>query len=360
MIKEFNFYGVFVRVHSESEGLLSRISKDFSYFGDPERLHNWNIFHKLEMVVHERKAPKGTIPGLEALKQSQNSMTFEKNRIRYNDYYGEAVSILNYQSSEAVLYSEDINRLHEVTFLLILSRVEKALDLHGLHKIHAFGVTYNGTNLIGQMPSKGGKTTLLTNLIKNPDVKILSDDTPLITRDGRVLPFPLRIGVDKLDPELQVRSECLYEISRKQYGKKTLIDIKGLRNGISSGSIYPTVLFYGVRRSDTHCEITPCSKLEMVGPLVKNMVVGIGLPMVLEYFLETGIADLIRKTRIILSRSIAMLGLLARSKTYKVSLGTDIAANTRMLQAFMSQGAAVVSHSDPVRPTEVESPSLDG
>ena len=48
------------------------------------------------------------------------------------------------------------------------------------------GVSKNGRSVIAMLPMKGGKTTLFSNLIKDKDVEIISDDTPIVTSDGHI------------------------------------------------------------------------------------------------------------------------------------------------------------------------------
>jgi hypothetical protein len=339
----FNFYGMKVEIGSASDELLARVGRDFSYFAesDSDRAPaKWPVRERLTIEASQEMPQICLVPPLEAIQHSQNSITYEIDGVRYNDYHGEALSIFDYKQSFGRVSCGDLDRLHELTFLLTLSRVEKALDLRGLHKIHAFGVTYRGTHLIGQMPSKGGKTTTLMNLLRDPEVQLLSDDTPLVTRTGKVLPFPIRIGIDQLPADFPVQSECVYGMKRKQYGYKTLLDVQGLSNEISEGGGDSIHLFFGVRSTRPETQILACSKFRMLGPVFASMVVGLGLPMVIEYFLETGIADFFRKSKIVLSRSLAMTGLILRARTYKVVLGKDPQKSSHILKRFLFESSS--------------------
>ena len=64
------------------------------------------------------------------------------------------------------------------------------MDLIGLHKLHAFGIICNKKAILGMMPSKGGKTTHLLEFLKDPHCKLISDDTPVITRLEKSIPSP--------------------------------------------------------------------------------------------------------------------------------------------------------------------------
>ena len=261
--------------------------------------------------------------------QSREALIYRVGHESFNDYYGKALSIYRYQSEEGWVYSEDLHRLHELTYLMILSRVGKRLDMQGLHKLHAFGVIKNGTALLGVMPMKGGKSTHFLQFLRDPNVAILSDDTPVISRWGAVMPFPLRVGVEG-DVPRESNGDAVYQLHREHYGVKTLISMRGWPNPIG-GSYQRIVLFRGVRTNRPDCQIRRTSKLVLLGELIKFQVIGWGLPMILEYFWESGFRDFCRKSFIALSRFQAALLLLLHSKTYTVFLGNNPEKNVQVI-----------------------------
>lgn len=314
-----DFLGVAVKIFCNSEELQSRLQLDFAAFVKISPTPNTGL---LIVRVHLGELPKNLIPEELSIAHSLSAITYEKGPVRINDYHGEAVSRYDRSREEADIYSPHLHRLHEITFLFILSRVEKTLDLKGYHKIHACGVSQDGTALIIQMPMKGGKTTLFTHLIDHADLKIISDDTPVIGRTGRAHAFPVRMGIEKLPPHWKLPAGSTTELLRKQYGKKTLVDVTRFSNGISP-ECSQIILCHGIRTGRQETRIIPCSRWEMLVPTIKNLVVGIGLPMVIEHFLESGIRDGFKRLRIALSRTQAMLFLLARSRCYRIELGRD-------------------------------------
>jgi hypothetical protein len=65
------------------------------------------------------------------------------------------------------------------------------------------------------------------------------------------------------------------------------------------------------------------------------MIIGVGLPMILEYFLETGLRDIFKRIRIILSRSCAAFFLILRSRTYQFEMSQDISLNEQLICDFL-------------------------
>tara|TARA_R110000868_G_scaffold287003_4_gene547471 strand:- start:17137 stop:18141 length:1005 start_codon:yes stop_codon:yes gene_type:complete len=323
----FDFFGQTLRLNSQNDELLARLSKDFSYFlSEDFTKADFNI------DVFFEAPPAGVIPSRVASRQSLQSLSFDIPPVRVNDYYGKLVSVYDYKNEKAKLWSTDIEKLHEVTYLLILSRVGKALDLQGLHKVHAMAFTKNDKCLVGMMPMKGGKSTLLANILRDQSVSIISDDCPLITRAGRVKPFPLRLGVDELSKEVGLKDQQIhsYTLRRDFYGEKKLISLEGLPHEIGIVGT-KQILFVGRRGHNIKPEFKRISKFSMLKPVFVNMIVGVGLPMVMEYFWESGVRDFFKKSYIAISRTIAALALIMRSDCYEFLMSNKPEENAEFL-----------------------------
>jgi hypothetical protein len=314
-----------VKIISSSTELIGLLEKDFSYFVSDSKPE---VDFSLE--VYFIRPPFENIPKGPSLFQSQNSITYQQGKIRFNDYYGKLLSVYNYETELGKLYSEDLCKLHEITYLLILSRVGKILDLEGVHRLHAFGVVYRDTAIICSMPSKGGKSSLLMSLLANPEVKLLSDDSPLVLRNGKVKAFPLRIGLGFVPESFSFDKRYAYSITREQYGEKKLLSLKGIKNEL--GDSYKKIILLEGRRGNIEgASFNPVSKIKMYKGLIQPMIIGVGLPMIFEYFWETGLRDFFRKTKIALSRSLAALNLVMRSKTFVMYNGCQIERNAQEL-----------------------------
>ena len=326
----FNFYGIWASFSSPHKDLRQRIEWDFSYFYSPTLPKEVPDY---QFYAEKCAPPWEQIPAVPVRFQSANSLTYQVGPRRFNDYYGKALTIYHYQMDSGFIYSKCLEKLHELTYLMILSRVGKKLDMQGLHKLHAFGIIENEQALLGIMPMKGGKSTHFLEFIKDPRVQILSDDTPLISRWGKILPFPIRVGIDDPKKALALSSDpsFVYQLDRQHYGKKTLLSLKGLPNPV--GSHYQhSILLRSIRFNGPGCSLEKSSKLTLLRELVKFQVIGLGLPIILEYFWELGPRDFAKKSFIVLSRFCASVLLILRSKTYTVFLGTDPEKNVEVIR----------------------------
>jgi len=329
-----NFYGFEVSVISENFQILELIEKNFSYFKS-------SIKGKKTLQIDVKVVDDSSIylpKDLIASNQTINSITYNDRNIRYNDYHGAALSVFDYTNESAKVYGQSINKLHEIVYLIILSRQGKWSDLNGLHKIHAMAVSKNDKNLIVMMPMKGGKSTLFTKFLEERDFGIISDDTPMINNKGEILNFPIRFGLEKASQYDQllssIPSEFKFELKREEFGTKVLVDTKYINNRITQTK-KKTILINGIRHTGSECIVKKVSKALMLKYLITHMIIGIGLPMVIEYFLETSFKDHFRNLRILLNRIVGSLRLLKNSECYNVYMTYNINENYKKIKNLL-------------------------
>lgn len=267
------------------------------------------------------------VPNMVATMQTLNSVCYDNDGIRYCDYYGDVLVILDTRTNVAKMYSENISKVHEISYLLILSRVGKLMDLNGLHKLHAFSVSYKDLAIVCMMPMKGGKSTLLMQFLKDERFKIISDDIPLVNLVGEILPFPIKIGLSDLPGNLDVVNPEVnfYTMDRAHYGKKQLLCLNGLPGRVESTERkFKKVILIEAFRYNSKTSILKDADIFSTGKgLFKHGIIGFGLPMVIEYFWEKGFIDFLRKTKIFFLRLLAFSSLMIRAKKMKLFLGKN-------------------------------------
>ncbi len=317
----------------DNELLGEKIKLDFSYFvvNHAEQI---NLSLK---VIHEENF---SIPqGLIVTKQSQNSITYDIGNLRYNNYDDDVFTRYNYKENTAKLYYKSINLAHEVLYLLILSRSGKYLDQRGLHRVHAAGFVIKDQNIILMLPSKGGKTTTMIELAKNEELKFISDDSPLIDSWGKVYPFPLRLGIEDKTKLLKNHSylseEDFYEFERRFFSKKNLIPLTKFKNKIGTGK--QNILLHGVRSTYKETKIKKISKWKMLKILNEYLIIGIGLPVILEYFIQNTLVDHIGNINILMKRIFAAMNLILRSECYEVILSNDSVESVKKIREYYEQ-----------------------
>ena len=330
-----DIYGIHIEIKSDHEKIIHLLRKDFAYFVKSNQFKS-----EKKLIINILKKETEVLPvNLIATKQTTNSIYYDVGKKRYNDYFGKAVTVFDYKKELVDIYYVNEEFLHEITYLLILSRSAKFMDGKGLHKIHACSVKWNEKNIVFMMGSKGGKSTLFMEMIRDTDTKIISDDTPVVDRAGRIYPFPLRIGIEDKNKLYSyfpyLRETDVYEFERQNFCKKYLVSIEQLENRISTG--VSNVLIQGFRTTLEKPKLKKISKIKMFKYLLGHMVIGIGLPLILEYFIEHTIRDHLRNLKNLSSRLISAIFLLLNSDCYEFYITENIVANGVYLKKELNE-----------------------
>ena len=208
------------------------------------------------------------------------------------------------------------------------------MDLKGFHRIHACSFSYEGFIYVLILPQGAGKSTFLFDLLKRNSIKLLSDDTPIIDSSARLYPFPIRMGLCNDINMSSIPEEYIYSFKRRKFGDKKLLSYEYFKNSIENKNL-PIKLIYGKRIFSEKPEILKKNKFAVFKELIKNCVIGYGLPQVLEYFLIGGIKDIFVKIYIVLLRTYSCFILLLKSKgTYCFYLSNNITKNSEEFLSF--------------------------
>jgi hypothetical protein len=330
-----NIYNYTVQINCSESLVLRNLDQDFNNFKT----------EKIQSVILNVNVTKvddlsNLIPkNIRATKQSQNSITYDIGSSRFNDFYGKGISVFNYDTETAEIFYKNSDQLHEMIYLLILSRSGKFMDRHSLHKIHACSVNKNNKNLILMMPSKGGKTTTFIELLKDSNINIISDDTPVVDIKGNIHPFSLRLGVEDAkvleDSFPYLDKNDIYSFDRVHFSKKHLLATNKLNNKIKVSN--KTILVAGFRSTHSTPKLIKVTKYQMYKQLISHMIIGIGLPLIIEYFLENSFKDSCRNMKILVTRNISAIRLLLRSDCYFLETSADISRNADKLKSLLNE-----------------------
>lgn len=322
-------HGVAVSIASNSGVLVDSLRRDFSWFLTPGPASE-----TVEIEAWLREPAWSSAPAGRCVMVQPTCVVYEHGAARWVDYQGRALCRFSHAEEHGEIWSMDADLLYEVTYLFLLSRVGEIHDRRGLHRIHALGLSLEGRGVICMLPSGGGKTTLGLHALRNSRAHLLSDDTPLVTRSGALLAFPNRVGcVGK--PE-GIPDRYLRQFARRAHGDKWLIDIDAFADRIDA-SASPHAVILGARQLSGPGRLEEIPRHQAAGELFRSIVVGLGLPQVVEYFLRFDPADVIAKAKIVASRAMASAALVGRAKTFRLHLARDRAHNARLLTELLER-----------------------
>ncbi len=327
MTGSYRFHGVTVGLETESAALLDALDHDFSRFRAADGA-------PADVSITAVAAPPdfAATPRARAVMVQPGCVVYEAGGVRWVDYQGRALARWQHTSERGTVWSDDAELLHEIVYLLLLSRVGELHDRRGLHRVHALGLATARGGVLCLLPSGGGKTTLGLAALRRPGIRLLSDDAPLVTRRGDLLAFPSRIGVGTPPPG--IAAHFLRRFTRRGLDDKVLIDTAAFADRLAERAP-PHAVVLGERQLSGPARLEPLAAARAAPELLRSLVVGLGLPQVVEYFLRFDLADAVRKASIVASRSLATAALLARARTYRLLLARDSAENLAALEPLL-------------------------
>ena len=328
-----NIYGISVKLYGYNV-IVDKITSDFKYF-----LSNEKTFSKIDLTININfvTPPYDKIPQISASMYKTDCICYDYNNIRYADYNNKCLVIFNKDKKFAEIFSFDEDLLYEISYLLLHSQVGELLDLKGFHRIHACSFSYNKNIFICILPQGGGKSTLLLNLLKNNNIKLLSDDTPIIDRKGNIYPFPIRLGVCNDFDISYIPDKFITIFNRRKFGQKKLVSYDFFKNRIEC-EFLPINIITGQRIYSNFPKIIGTNRFHIFKELFKSCIVGYGLPQVIEYFLTGGFKDFLKKTFIVFSRFYACIRCIFKTnKTFIFYLSKNIEENTNCFLNFFNK-----------------------
>ena len=326
MVCHFDVHGYRFSIESSVPEAVEGLRQDFAFFSSTAGPRETTV----ELIAGN--PPLDDVPAVDASVYTPRNVVYRNGRFRYIDYHGRGLGIVDEQHDGLKLYSLDHGLLYEAAYLFLLSRIGQALDARGLHRIHALGVEVKGRAVLVLLPMGGGKSTLGLHLLKFPEVRLLSDDAPWICRDGRVLAFPLRIGLLPGSEE-SIPPEHRRVMQRMEFGPKHLVNFEYFQDRVCA-SAEPGLVLLGARTLRPECRIEEVGMTAALRPMVANCVIGVGLFQGLEFILQSSALELAKKSGLGVSRARNCWRLLRRSRVCRVHLGRDAEQNARTVLEY--------------------------
>lgn len=318
----FQFHGVRVRVRTSSSAVASHFRHDFSYFIAEPR---GSVDLELQHGIGAPKWRKGRRVGRAELFKSPPG----ERRVRY---FGSVAIDYRPQKGKARVYAGSSDGAYEGCLSVVLSFVGEWLDRKGIHRIHALGVASETAGALFLAPSGTGKSTLALELLKRSRLRLLSDDTPLVTAEAEMLGFPQRIACREKPKGIPKRH--LRRFRRARYGEKFVVGAAAFRSRVADRAGVDWVV---LTRRDGTAKFEAIARWRAAWPLAKWLVAGFETPQMWELFLRPSPEDWKAKTEILRSRLRAAWGLMRMARFGALSLGSDAGENVRLVEGLLGR-----------------------
>ncbi|MEK7720995.1 MAG: hypothetical protein AAB359_01245, partial [Elusimicrobiota bacterium] len=317
----FDFYGNRLCVDGPTP-LIEEICMDFAYFtSGPASVAIQKLCNT--RIIISAAAPESPA-GARLIFNWKGCRVYLRSDGKRLVVYPQGASCLcDYASGAFELKTTDQPLSRELSYLLILYRAGETLDIKGFHRLHAGALACGKRPLLFCGARGAGKTTLLIELLKQPCFSLISDDTPLIGRNGTVYPFPLRLGIGRENPHFNAISG-LRPFRRRYYPEKFLLDnwipVPGKAEPVRGGFLF--TLRKGIKPS-----FRELGKAAAWGELSKSLVLGLGVPQMGEYFIRLSPKQIFLKSGVVISRLKAARALINSSSLWEFETGPAPAAN---------------------------------
>jgi hypothetical protein len=235
------------------------------------------------------------------------------------DHHGHAMSHYDFARESGEITALQTSDLVELGYLMIQSRLGQLLEARGLFRVHCLGIELNGRSALVLTPSGGGKSTLALALLRTTDARLLGDDMVFIDDAGNATAFHSPIGI--ASPALAEGLGEPLEFARRLHGNKWILPLDAIENRLADGPTPVTLLAVAVRVSSPPARLVDAERSAVVGALWRDLVVGLGLPQVIELVARHGVADLPQALPVATRRAAAAYQLAKRSNHHVLELG---------------------------------------
>jgi hypothetical protein len=323
-------HGMRIRVAGDWPEVLDDLRLDFVWFERPDD----GATAEVDVVI-ERRAPDydrfGEVP---ASFITPRNVVYQANGMTAVDYFGKAVSVLDHARTRLTVQGEDEHLVHEAAYHYLLSRFGEHLERTGFTRLHALALAGPRGAVAVMLPSGGGKSTLALRALREDGVRLLSEDSPLLDRRGRLHPFPLRIGINAADADrLPPGNARLLE--RMEFHPKLALDVAAFADRIEASPQPLNDLVIGRRTLGREARLERVRRPSAVGTLLREAVVGVGIYQGMEFILQRGLRDVVGKLDIALTRTACCAAGLTRARVWRATLGRDHERNWEALAPLL-------------------------
>jgi hypothetical protein len=321
---ELDVYGLSVAISSDWGEVLGAVRGDFAWFERPP------AGAQLNLVIERRSPEFSDFSDLKPAFVTPRNVVYQSGDRTVIDYFGSALSIYDRSRNRLLIQGEHPHLVHEASYHFLLSRIGEHLDAIRMPRLHALGLSGADGAVAVLLPGGGGKSTLALRALRDDRARLLSDDSPLIDRRGRLHPFPLRVGVNPEQAD-DLPPGNVREMERMELHPKLLLDIDPYRDRIERDPQPLRHIVIGERSLGPEARLERVPRRAAFGPLLREAVIGVGLYQGMEFVLQHGAIDVARQVKPALVRARCCAAGLARSTAWRLILGRDHERNWEAL-----------------------------
>lgn len=318
----FSLGGLGVEVVTDEPLFMEWLKFDFDAFPS---------FTSPFLKLRVEKGPILLPPGLKESFRGPYGVCFDQGTVRHILYPGPVWVQFDFAREEGVVRGTDLPLVYERVYLTIMSRLGEALEKQGLHRVHALGLDSPRGAVLFLFPAGMGKSTLAVSLLQAQGWRLFSEDTPLVDPLGNLQSLPFRLGLRDDDLAEPFSPE---QLSSSPY--KTLV--RATAFPVEYEPKRCTTLFLGAWTTGPEALIETAPRYRVLAALIRDLVVGSGIPQVTELFLQLHWRDVWLKAGLGTSRLTRAFKLASQCRCHRIYLSPDPNQNVKRLQQWAETG----------------------
>jgi hypothetical protein len=329
---ELDIHGFRVDLQGWPE-VVEQVRLDFAWFAGRDG-SSPGTASDVEVTIEEAEPDFSRFDSVAASFVTPRNVVHQLGALTIIDYFGRALSVFDRDAGRLTIQGRDEHLVHEAAYHFVLSQAAAGLEARGLARLHSLGLVAGGRAVAVMLPSGGGKSTMALRALRDDRVQLLSEDSPLMDRHGRLHPFPLRLGVnvhaaDSL-PEGQTRL-----MQRMEFHPKLVLEVDAFADRIAAGPAELRHLVVGRRTLGTTAALERIPRRAVLGTMLREAVVGVGLYQGMEFVLQRGLRDVPNQALPAFTRAACCAAALRGSSVWRLTLGRDHDANWRALEPLL-------------------------
>ena len=325
-------HGLRVRLTGDWPEVIENVRLDFVWFERPD-----DGATPADVTVEIECRP----PDLERFGEvpasfiTPRNVVYQRDGMTIVDYFGKAVSVLDRERTRLVVQGENEHLVYEAAYRYLVSRFGEHLERTGFVRLHALALVSGHGAVALMLPSGGGKSTMALRALRDGgDIRLLSEDSPLLDRRGHLHPFPLRIGINETDAARLPRGS-VRRLERMEFHPKLLLDLEAFADRIEPDPQPLRHIVIGRRTLGRVAHLERVRRPAAVGTLVREAVVGVGIYQGMEFILQRGLGDVAGKLDVAFGRAACCAAGLARAHVWRATLGSDHERNWATLESLL-------------------------
>ena len=325
--ERLNVHGLRVSIGGDWPEVIEALRRDFSWWAAAEAAEEPAV-----TVTVERARPDYTpYAALPSVAVTERNVVYSGGGTTVVDYAGRALSVLH--GDNLLVQSEDGYTARRAAFDFMLASVGRHLDRIGLPRVHGLGLVGPQGAVLVMIPSGGGKTTLALRAIREPGVGFLSEGSPLLDEQGRLLPFPLPLWVRSTSAEADALPEQHVRRLSGIEPDPLILELPAFVDRVPATPSPLRHIVLGHRSLAERSTLSPAPRRAAARPLLRESVLGLGFFQGLE-LLARGKPPL--PVRASLQRGRRVLAATRTARVWTLELGRDKEQNWQTLEQLLT------------------------